>query len=129
MFDHNLSPKIARALGALFKGEHEIFALKDRFSPTVTDLHWIKELSDDDRWVVISGDRRITKNKTEYNAFRSSRLIGFFLSKGLYKAPVVKQAERILAQWPNIESQYKLVRGGAVFELQPRGALIKQLKG
>jgi PIN like domain len=128
IFDNNLSPKMARAFGELFKEEHQVFALKDKFAPKTTDLEWITELSNDDRWVVISGDRRITRNKTEYHAFRSSRLIGFFMSKGLYKSRVIKQTERILAQWESIERQYQSVHGGAVFELQMRGTYLRQLK-
>lgn len=128
LFDNNLSPGNARAFAELFKDEHDIVALRDKFPSHVTDLEWIEALSKDDRWVVISGDRRITRNNAEYNAFRSSRLIGFFLSKGLCKSKVVKQAERILAQWENIEKQYQSVRGGAVFELQLKGTFLRQLK-
>jgi hypothetical protein len=128
LFDNNLSPKMARAFAELFKGEHEIVALRDKFSMNATDLEWIEALSSEDRWVVISGDRRITKNKTEYNAFRASRLIGFFLNKGLYKSRVTKQAERILAQWESIERQFQSVQGGAVFELQMKGTFLQQLK-
>lgn len=124
LFDHNLTPKMARAFGELFKGEHEVVALRDKFSTKATDLEWIDTLSKDDRWIVISGDRRITKNKTEYNAFRASRLIG----KGLCKARVTKQAERILAQWESIESQFSSVQGGAMFELQMKGTFLRQLK-
>ena len=112
-----MSPKIARALAELFRDEHEVVALKDKFKNTIADKDWIGELSQDDKWVVISGDRRITKNKVEYNAFRSSRLIGVFLSPGLQNVGVVKQLERILAQWSNIEKQVSLVRGSAMFEL------------
>lgn len=115
---------MARAFGELFKGEHEVVALRDKFSTKATDLEWIDTLSKDDRWIVISGDRRITKNKTEYNAFRASRLIG----KGLCKARVTKQAERILAQWESIESQFSSVQGGAMFELQMKGTFLRQLK-
>jgi hypothetical protein len=60
---------------------------------------WITELSRDGNWIVISGDRRISRNRAEYQAFRNSRLVGFFLSKGLYKSKVTKQMERILALW------------------------------
>jgi PIN like domain len=119
---------MARAFAELFKDEHEIVALRDKFRQNATDLEWIEELSSEDRWVVISGDRRITKNKTEYNAFRASRLIGFFLSNGLNKSRVTKQAERILAQWDSIERQYKSMQGGAVFELQMKGTFLRQLK-
>ena len=57
---------------------------------------WIDALSREGRWVIISGDRRITRNRAEYAAFRSSRLVGFFLFRGLYKAPVAKQTDRHL---------------------------------
>jgi hypothetical protein len=46
----------------------------------------------------------------------------------LKKSPVVKQTERILAQWNSIEQQVKLVKGSAMFELQMKGTLLKQIK-
>ncbi|MER8860599.1 hypothetical protein NKI09_23565 [Mesorhizobium sp. M0757] len=91
-------------------------------------MAWIGQLSTEGRWIVISGDRRITRNKVEYAAFRSSRLVGFFLSKGLYKAPVVKQMERLLALWSTIEKQSEIVAGGAMFELPIKSTRIEQLK-
>lgn len=77
---------------------------------------------------MISADRRITRNKSEYNAFRSSRLIGFFLSAGLTKSPLTKQAERILALWKDMEILAEHVEGGAMFELPMTSTRIKQLK-
>lgn len=115
--DENLSPALARALHALFAGEHEIVHIRSRFGPGVTDLQWISTLSREGSWVVLSGDRRISRNKAEYNAFRASRLIGFFLSAGLYKAPLVKQAERILALWSGIETFAERAQPGSMFEL------------
>ncbi|ESY16485.1 hypothetical protein X749_31630 [Mesorhizobium sp. LNJC391B00] len=91
-------------------------------------MAWIGQLSTEGRWIVISGDRRITRNKVEYAAFRSSRLVGFFLSKGLYKAPVLKQMERLLALWSTIEKQSEIVAGGAMFELPIKSTRIEQLK-
>jgi hypothetical protein len=69
------------------------------------DEQWIKALSNEGGWIVISADRRITRSRIEAQAFRTSTLIGFFLSSGLYKSPVVKQMERILALWDTIEKQ------------------------
>lgn len=115
--DENLSPALARALQALFVDRHEITHIRFRFGPGVTDLQWIPELSRDGRWVVLSGDRRIRRNKAEFNAFRASRLIGFFLSAGLYKAPLIKQAERILALWSGIEAFADRAQPGSMFEL------------
>jgi PIN domain-containing protein len=127
-FDHNMSPAMAYAFRELFRGNHEIVALRDRFKPDVADVEWITALSREANWVVISADRRITRNRSEYNAFRSSRLIGFFLSRGLQKAKISKQMERILALWDNIETVSKSVEGGAMFELPMKTNRVKQIK-
>jgi len=128
LLDENLAPALAHALDALFKGEHTVVHLRGKFGPGVTDEDWINALSQDGRWIVISGDRRITRNHAEYQAFRNSRLIGFFLSKGLYKAKVVKQMERILAMWENMETLAKRCRSGAMFELPINGSRARQLR-
>jgi len=86
IFDHNLSPRLARALHAFFSGEHEVISLRDRFDPAIKDVDLIRILSAEGNWVFISGDRRITRNKAEREVFRNSRLIGLFMSSGLYKA-------------------------------------------
>jgi len=114
-------------LSALFAGKHEIVHVRERYAPGVTDLQWISELSAEGKWIIISGDRRITRNKAEYNAFRASNLVGFFLSKGLYKSPLIKQMERLLALWHTIEAQTALVQGGAMFELPMTSTRLKQM--
>ena len=58
----------------------------------------------------------------------NSRLIGFFLSRGLSKAKVVKQMERILAMWESIATLADTVEGGAMFELPMTGARARQLR-
>jgi hypothetical protein len=128
VLDENLAPALARALDALFKGEHTVIHLRDKYSRGTTDQQWITDLSQDGQWVVISGDRRITRNRAEYQAFRNSRLIGFFLSKGLYKARVAKQMERLLALWENVTTLANSVEGGAMFELPMKGSRARQLR-
>ncbi len=128
ILDNNLSPALARALQELFRNQHEIVALRDKFHDGPTDLEWITELSGDSRWVVISGDRRISRNRAENQAFRNSRLVGFFLSKGLYKSKVTKQMERILALWDAIEAIASTVQGGAMFELPLKSTRVQQLR-
>ncbi|HEX7789822.1 MAG TPA: DUF5615 family PIN-like protein [Afipia sp.] len=128
LIDENLPPAVANALQAFFKDQHEIVHLRKRFGPGIADVDWITKLNQEGNWVVISGDRRITRNKSEYQAFRNSRLIGFFLSQGLYKAKSIKQLERILALWENIEKVCSTVEGGAMFELPMKSTRVKQLK-
>lgn len=115
--DENLPRALAHALQALFVGEHEIIHIRDRYGPSVKDPQWIRELSQEGRWIIISGDRGIKKTKAEYNAFRASRLIGFFLSSGLNKAPLIKKAERILALWKGIETLGNGSAAGSMYEL------------
>jgi hypothetical protein len=123
-----MSPAMARAFNELFKRQHDITFLAQKFARDTSDIDWISELSAEGQWIVISGDRRITRNRAEYHAFRNSNLIGFFLSEGLYKAPVTKQMERILALWSNIETVCATVQGGAMFELPLKSTRLRQLK-
>ncbi len=127
LVDENLAPALARALQALFSGEHEIVHLRDKFGPSVKDVDWITTLSREGRWIVISGDRRITKVKAEYTAFRNSRLIGFFMSPALKKSTTVKQMERILALWSSMVIVASAVGSGAMFELPMKSTQPRQI--
>jgi hypothetical protein len=128
LIDENLSPALASALNALFAGTHEVRHMREKFGPGVTDVQWIETLSKEGRWIIISGDRRITRNKAEYYAFRGSRLVGSFLSKGLCKAKVIKQMECLLAHWERIEQQSELVEGGAMFEVPMTSTRLRQIQ-
>jgi PIN like domain len=99
IFDENLSPALARALNALFAGEHEVAHIRDKFGPKVDDADWISALSAEGRWVVVSGDAKIARRKSEQAAFRNSRLIGFFFAPALSRSKVTKQMQRLLALW------------------------------
>jgi len=127
VFDENLSPALARALHALFAGEHEVAHLREKFGPRVDDADWISVLSAEGRWVIISGDAKITKRKAEQAAFRNSRLIGFFMAPALNGAKVTRQMQRLLALWDDIEIIAERVAGGAMYEL-PISGKIRQLK-
>lgn len=127
MVDENLPPAMAKALAALFAGKHEIVHLRQKFGPAVKDTEWIGSLNAEGHWVVISGDRRITKNKAEQQAFKGSKLVGFFLAPGLQKAKLTKQMERLMALWETIEIQSELVGGGAMFEIPMKSNKLNQI--
>lgn len=127
-FDHNMSPALARAVRELFRDRHEVAILGEKFARDASDITWITGLSREGRWLIISEDRRITRNHAEYSAFRNSRLVGIFLAKAVHKAPVVKKMERILAVWPALEALADTVEGGAMFELPISGTRLRQLK-
>jgi hypothetical protein len=127
VIDENLLPALARALSALFAGEHEVVHIRDRFGPSVKDVDWIRQLSEGGHWIVISGDARITKTKSELPIFRNSRLIGFLLAPALNGAKVTRQMQRLLALWDDIEVIANRVASGSMYELPIKGK-IRQLR-
>jgi hypothetical protein len=127
LVDENLPPALAKALAALFTGQHEIVHITQKFGRGINDKSWISTLNSEGNWVVISSDRRISKNKAEQQAFRSSRLVGFFFSAGLQKSKLTKQMERLMALWETIEKQAELVGGGAMFEIPMKSNKLDQI--
>lgn len=127
LVDENLPPALARSLAAIFEGQHDVADIRDKFGRGARDLDWITALSREGGWIVLSGDRRITRNKAEQRVFRLSTLIGFFFAAGLQKAPLTKKVERLMVLWATIEKQAGIVQGGAMFELQIKSPRLKQL--
>ena len=117
LVDHNLSPKLARSLNAIFEGKHEIIALKEKFPITVTDVEWMTALNKEGNWVVLSGDRKITRNAAEKAVFRSSKMIGFFMAQSLFRDKPHIQLARILLIWQKIENIVSSVSDGGTYEL------------
>jgi len=127
MVDENLPPPLARALAALFVGQHEVVHLREKFGPKVQDVDWLTVLNREGSWVILSADRQITKNKTEQRVFRNSKHIGFFFAPGLQRASILKKMERLMVVWDTIEKQVPLVKGGSMFEIQMKGNQLKPI--
>ena len=127
MVDENLPPNMARCLQALFKEQHEIIALRDKFDQSgISDTAWITTLGKEGSWCVLTADLRISKNKIERNAFLSNNLVGFVMAPALRKLPLTRQLARILFIWDQIETQSNLASNG-LFEFGIRGNKFKQL--
>lgn len=127
MVDECVSPFLARALRGLFHDLHRVEHIRDRFPAKTTDREWMAALSDEGGWVILSADRRISRNKAELHAFRSSKMVGFFLCRTVNAKPVHQQLIRILQVWDRLEAQAKLVRPGAMFEISERGDRFRSL--
>lgn len=118
LFDHNLSPRVARAINELIKDTgSSAVALRDKFPPDTSDRQWIDQLGSEGKWAVVSGDRRITKNRAERAAWLQTDLVGFFLEPALAKLDPLQQAARLIMWLPAIEQQLGLIGGPALFAL------------
>lgn len=125
LVDENLPARLARALDHLFPFDH-VISVSDRFGTGAKDIDWITQLGSESGWIVISGDRRITRNHAERAAFRQAQLTGFFLSKGLLKAKTEKQAQKIIGHWENMRVLANTLKHGSTFEV-PESGKIKPL--
>ncbi|MDP2780818.1 hypothetical protein [Devosia sp.] len=118
LFDHNVSPKVPRAIHELIKADFsEAAALGDKFPPDAADVDWIDQLGREGGWAVVSGDRRITKNKAERAAWLQTDLVGFFMEPSLTALDPWQQTARLIFWLPAIQAQLKLISGPALFTL------------
>ncbi len=112
LLDHNLSPRIARALQALFADDHSVVALRDKFPANVTDPEWIKKLDAEGGWAVLTKDLRIRTRPHERAALDRSRIVFFFLSGSWTKCSVEETAWRLIRLVPKMAAQTDLAEQG-----------------
>lgn len=129
LFDHNVSPRVARAIHQLIKDDgSQAVPLRDKFSPATDDIDWIAQLGLEGGWAVVSGDRGITKNKAERAAWLQTDLIGFFMEPSLKALEPLQQTSRLILWLPSMRSQIDLISGPALFSLPIRStSRLKQL--
>lgn len=117
LFDHNMPPAIARALHEIIQVDgHSSFALRDKFSPRITDIDYFTELGNDGNWIVISKDTNNAKRRAERDAIMRSGVLAFYLRPSVQKQRMHEQAATIIWHWENILQQRNSQERG-MFEL------------
>ncbi|MFT4057184.1 MAG: hypothetical protein QM681_21955 [Novosphingobium sp.] len=121
LVDNNLPPSLGRGLAALFEGEHHVIHIRDKFGTgSLPDAEWIERLGLEGGWTVLSGDRRIAKQKPSRELFLRAGLIGFFPREAIMQLKHYEMAARILFAWPAITILSETIEKGC-FELPIRG--------
>ncbi|MCZ7656612.1 MAG: hypothetical protein M5U07_01540 [Xanthobacteraceae bacterium] len=115
LIDNNLLPRIARSLDALFE-EHKIVHLRQEFAPDTADVDWIRSLSQQGGWAVLTRDLRIRTRPHERAALDSARIVFFFLAGSWHKMGAEETAARIIRLIPKMAAQTELAERGR-FEL------------
>jgi hypothetical protein len=112
LVDHNLSPKLARALHALFEPEHTIQALREKFPSDVEDVDWIGALDREGGWAVVTKDLRIRTRPHERAALDRSKVVYFFLGRSWRNFPIHETAARLIRLLPKMAQQTDLADRG-----------------
>jgi PIN domain-containing protein len=116
LLDHNLAPRLAKSLQALFD-RHEIVALRDKFAINTPDVEWIRALDRERGWAVLTMDLRIRTRPHERAALDNSAIVYFFFLAGAWrKCPLEELAWRLI---PLMAQQTDIVERGR-FELPMR---------
>lgn len=127
LLDNNLPPRLGRGLGELFKGDHEVLHIKDKFGTgALPDDVWIEALGREGGWSVLSGDRRIATKRPSRDLFLRSNLIGFFPLPAVMKLSMNAQAARFLILWPVLETTTRTMNRGC-FEVGISGHRLRPI--
>ena len=123
--DHNMPPRIARALHVLVEADgHEIHALRDLFPVDIPDQQYFERLGSD--WIIISKDLKNSTKKAERAAILRNKIVAFYLSRGLQKRKVGEQAAAIMWHWDKMISQRASVENG-LFQLPENKSRFRSL--
>lgn len=115
--DNNLPPPLAHALRELSKPEsHDVLHLKDKFATNTPDTEWIKCLSEERGWIVVTHDN--LNKGLEREALRRAGLLVFFLDKSWVNHNYWEKAHNLVKWWPRIIEQAGGIEGGAAFQVK-----------
>ena len=108
LFDNNMPPKLAKTLNFL-EGDEGITVehLKDKFPPDTSDIGWIKRLTKEGDWFVITQDNQIRKRSHERKAWQESHIPIIFLQKSWINHDLWEMAWRLIKYWPNLKENIK----------------------
>lgn len=133
-FDNCLPPVYATTLDGFIRhaghSAHHISTLEGLPNGrNASDVEWISFLRRaGERWIFVSGDTRILKNKAERAALREAGLFGFILAPTFQKTPLHQVAATLVWRWPDIEAVTKLFDPPAIQEIPiGRGSKLKPL--
>jgi PIN like domain len=116
-FDNTFPPQLAVILRAL---KVDARHLQDDFPPDTADVDWLPEVGRRE-WVVVTGDRRITKKPPERKALEEANVIAVFMAKGFTSKQIFDLVSSFIKWWPDIERAVSRVKPGTSLEVSVNG--------
>ena len=125
-----MAPRHAAGLNGFSEADaEEVLHLRSKFQPDTPDIEWMQRLAndEDDDWIIISGDLRITRNKAERQAWHESGLTAFFFDDAWSRANYWRKAADLVKWWPEIRRLAREHPSGHGYRIPAIGKEIKHI--
>jgi hypothetical protein len=116
-FDNTFPPQIAEILKILGVDARH---LQDNFPANTDDVDWLPAIGAKG-WVVVTGDRGISKKPAERKVLEEANVIAVFMAKGFTTKPIFDLVSLFIRWWPEIERAIGRVKPGTALEVNPNG--------
>lgn len=127
-FDNCISGNITEAVKILARiQDYEIAHLREKFPEDTQDVLWIRALAEEGRWVIVSGDPKISRDKAERAAWHESGITAFFFGEPFGRMSFWKQAEAVVRWWPDIVLMARRAPEGCGYLVPVKGKKIKMI--
>jgi hypothetical protein len=100
----------------------------DKFAINTPDAEWIRRLSLEKDWIVVTLDPEILRKPAERAAWREARLTGFFFDGSWGNLKLEEFTWRFFRWWPTIKIQAGIVASGATFIVPKDGTILQQMQ-
>jgi hypothetical protein len=122
LFDENFAPRLVRSLNCLIESEGDTArALVDKFPAGTPDETYLKELSEEGDWVVLTQDMGIVLSPPLVAAWRSAGLIVVIFKSGWNSLTFWDKAWKITKFWPELRKCVQVARPGSVVAMTVNG--------
>jgi hypothetical protein len=121
IFDHSLSPKLARSLHALVAPQHEAVALKELFPPETENQVWMTQLLQQQNWAFLTVAARGDRSPQELQAWRELGHPIFFLRASWLKLSFWNQSQKLVKFFPTIME--KAAHSSSLFSVSMNGKI------
>ena len=122
-FDNNLAPKLAKGLNGFVSPDHQVVHLKDEFAANTDDTVWMRQLAQQEDWVIITADLRIGRNPHEVAAWKEAGHTIFFLKPGWLNLTFWDQVHKFTKCFPQIIEKAKTAKRGSSFTVATNGKI------
>jgi hypothetical protein len=120
-----MPPKLAKTLNFLEGDEGiPVIHLKEKFPPDTPDIDWIKKLTEEGGWFVVTKDNQIRKKPHERKVWQEAHIPIVFLQKSWTNNDLWDMAWKIIKYWPNLKESIEHNRGAESLELSINGKIM-----